>query len=202
MTAFGQLAQRISAWTTRLLLCTLVLLAGWGFGRQVMQWWAAEPASSPGEGPAEGFPPEILAREPALVLSDQRWVMTWQGSASSREEALAMLRARCQPLAASAPLPAEPPGPAENRLLALLAHSVPVVEEAGRWSLFQNEGPLALVVGTRFVEAPGGAAATLGPAHRRVVVWGLAIPHGPEGWAIYAFHPAARTDAPGQTNVQ
>lgn len=196
MTTFAELARRISAWTTRLLLSAIVVLAGWGFGRQITEWWSVDPAGVPSGGPARGIADEISAGEPPLVLSDQHWVMTWQGAAPSRDEALARLRARCQSLVADAPFPAEPPGPAEQRLLALLAESVPVAEEPGRWGLYQKDGPLALVVGTRSLAIPDGTAPTAGPLHRRVVVWGLAIPHGEQGWALYTFHPEPPPDAP------
>lgn len=190
MPSLAQLGERISAWTTRLVLSALVLLAGWGFGRQVMEWWAAEPAGDPGQGPAAALPEAVAAREPQLALSDGQWVMTWQGVAASREEALGMLRARCRPLVADAPWPAQPPGPAEQRLLALLADARPIAEQPGRWGLYQQEGALDLVVGTRLVGAATQAGPGAAPSQRRVVVWGLAVPHGPHEWALYAFYPA------------
>ncbi len=191
MQSFAELANRISTWTTRLVLSVLVVLAGWGFGRQVMEWWAAGPAGGPAPA-ADGDLEELSAREPQMVLSDGRWAMTWQGSAASQDEALAVLRARCQPLVAGAPLPADPPGPAEQRLLALLADTPPVAEQPGQWSLYQKEGPLALVVGTRTADIAGSPSAGAGSAQRRVVVWGLALPHGEADWRAYAFHPAVR----------
>lgn len=190
MTSFGELGRRISAWTTRLLLSVLVVLAGWGFGRQVMEWWAAEPAGKAASEPVQGLWEELAAWEPPLRLSDGHWTMAWQGTAASQDEAMAMLRARCQTLVAGAPLPAEPPGPAEQHLLAILSGSVPVAEQPGRWTLYQKEGPLALVVGTRPAGVVDTASAS-GPPLYRVVVWGLALPHGEQGWAAYAFHPVA-----------
>ncbi len=187
MKSFAELARRISAWTTRLLFCALVVLAGWGFGRQVMEWWSAGPDSGGAGEAAQRVPEELAALEPQLVLSDGHWTMAWQGTATSRSEALALLQARCQPLVAGAPLPAGPPGPAERRLLSLLARSTPVAEQPGRWSLYQHEGPLALVVGTR--TTGGGDNPRARAAGRRIVIWGVALPHGEQGWATYAFHP-------------
>ena len=45
---FAGLAKRISAWTTRGLLTLMVLVAGLGFGRQVLKWWAADAADRTG----------------------------------------------------------------------------------------------------------------------------------------------------------
>ena len=44
---FAMVAQRISGWTTNGLLTAIVLLAGLGFGRHTLRWWAAD-ASPPG----------------------------------------------------------------------------------------------------------------------------------------------------------
>lgn len=199
MSSFAELGRRMSAWTTRLVLCALVVLTGWGFGRQVMQWWSATGSVPVGE-PVQGVWEELAAAEPQLVLADGHWEMVWQGSAVSRQEALVLVRARCQRLLAEVPLPADPPGPAEQRLLTLLANTPPVAEQPGRWSLYQKEGPLAFVVGTR----PTGAGDDEAPgaARRRIVVWGVALSHGELGWAAYAFHPVRRRASPGDRHGQ
>lgn len=194
MTSFAELGRRISSWTTRLLLCALVLLAGWGFGRQVMEWWSVEPEGTPAGVAPQDLVQEIAAWEPQLELADGHWKMAWQGSAGSFPEALALLRDRCQSLVAGVPLPSDPPGPAEQHLLALLTDSPPVAEQHGRWSLYQKEGPLALVVGTRIAEEANNPVP--GAARRRIVVWGVALPHGERGWATYAFHPVEAPDCP------
>ena len=59
--SFATLARRISAWTTRGLLTLMVLVAGFGLGRQVLRWWAddaapASPKSMPAAGDSLGDP--------------------------------------------------------------------------------------------------------------------------------------------------
>ena len=55
---FAALAKRISSWTTNSLLTLLVLVAGLGFGRQVLKWWRADaspPAGRASFRPAMGW---------------------------------------------------------------------------------------------------------------------------------------------------
>lgn len=197
----ARLAGRISAWTTRGVLSAMILVIGLGFGRQVIVWWADDrsersAASEASEADSKAPPPP----DPApyrLELGDKDWTILQQQAAGSRAQASAALRARCRQITAQAPLPADDAGPAERRFLETIAGRRPVDEAPGQWQLFEIDGPFLLVAGTRF---RGGAEADAGrrvaPPECRVVTWGMAVPHGPQGWTLYAFHAAAPSTEP------
>jgi len=193
------LGRRIFGWSNNLLASALILLAAVVFGRQLLRWWrpAAEPPAAvenvvtidptlgdPTVPHALGFgswPGEML-REP----------FTGDGPAL-----LAQLRKRAVEAVARAEIPAGPPGPAEQKMLAGLADHRPVVGEPGQWAVYEMPGPIPLVAGVRFL--PGQTASkpatdapadpspeTVGPAPR-VVSWGFGFPVSENQWTLFTY---------------
>ena len=195
-TGFALLARRISSWTTRFVLSAMILVAGLAFGRQVLDWWAADEAE-PTDNPLTLAMTDRLG-DPTqphhLEFGDARWALVRETVLGTRQQAVAALRARCRELAVSSGLPDDVPAPSEDQLLASLRGQRPVAEEPGRWSLYELKAGFPMVAGVR-----GGASGSEpGPEEEvaggppRVVTWGLAAPTGEQAWTLYAFHPAAR----------
>jgi len=198
---FARLARQISSWTSRTIISVAILVAGLAFGRQVLQWWAADTRGS------AKAPPAIAATEglgdPArlhfLAFGDQTWSLSRQGATGPRERILPMLRARCREAVRAASLPDEPPSPAELELLKSLADQTPAEGEPGGWQLYERSEPLPMVVGARPAgggpSPPGGSASpggsAIAPPAPRVVIWGLAIPAGRQQWTLWTFHPSS-----------
>jgi hypothetical protein len=200
----ARLGARISAWTTRGLLSAIILVAGVGFGRQVLRWWADE-ASAPAEtpGPPDTVGAAGLAGPSRLEVGQKGCVLVRHVAAGSREQAAAALRDECRQLTPSAPFPTDAPSPAEQRLLDTLAHRQPVDESPDQWQLYELDGPAVLVAGTRSCAAPKvDARAGVAWTGRRVVTWAMAVPQGDRGWTLYAFHPAATSCAPGDDGME
>jgi hypothetical protein len=198
---YAQLAKRISAITTKCLLSAMVLVAGLGFGRQVLRWWAADEAAPTPAGPAGiadglGDPWRLHL----LQFGDQPWSLCRQSISGDSEAAATALRAVCREVVGHACPPDEPPGEAENRFLSRLAARDPAEQEPGKWRLYDLSEAFPMLVGTRqtavLTHAPseGSLAAT----SHRMVVWGLALPAGPKTWTLFTFQPeasAARSSA-------
>ena len=208
----GALAARIAAWTTNGLVTAMVLVAGLGFGRQVLRWWAE------GEEP----PPPLTAADPfadgtvRLQFAEQPWGIAREQVAGPRESAVAALRrlvaeetsrvaegwAGDARSTSDARTPEGPAGrgdiPAEEvLLLERLASSEPAAEGAG-WALFELEGVIPMAVGLvgqwPWPAAPSGSlvgepdeAASVALARPHVVTWGIGMPSGERSWAVYAF---------------
>jgi len=192
---FARLARQISSWTSRSIISVAILVAGLAFGRQVLQWWAAD---VPGGAKA----PRALAAtdglgDPArphlLEFGDQKWSLVRQSAAGPRERIVPMLRASCREAVRAARLPDEPPTPAELELLKSLADRPPAEGEPGGWALYERSEPLPMVIGTlpadRGPSSPTGSA--IAPPAPRVVIWGLAIPAGRQQWTLWTIHPSS-----------
>jgi hypothetical protein len=196
-TDYARLAKRISATTTNCLLTAVVLVAGLVFGRQVLRWWAADPAQSPDASPPRGYPAEILdglgdpRRPHTLQFGDQPWSLRRQSITGDRQAAATALRAACREVIRQDRPPDQPPAPAETNLLSRLAARDPAEQAPGKWRLYELTESLPMVVGTRPQPAaadppPGKNPAAMGD---RVVVLGVAMPMGSEGWTLFSFQP-------------
>ena len=184
---FGQLAKRISTYTTNGLLSAVVLVAGLGFGRQVLVWWADDASSPPGKqlaSVADGLGDP--ARMHVLQFAHQPWSLGRQSISGDKRAATAALRAICREAVATASPPRQPPGPAQRRLLARLEGDDPVEEQAGKWRLYQLDEAFPMVVGVDTSRNYGA----------RVVTWGLGLPVSEGQWTLYALK---RVDESGQT---
>ncbi len=192
------------------MLSGLVLIAGLGFGRELVQWWRSETAT-----PSTVESPLLLSdslgdlsQTHTLQFGDLPWRFRRQQLAGSKEEAVTKLREMCRE-AVPNEIVADLPGPAEKRLLDRFRRQKPVEEMPGQWQLYAlvGEFPMVAVIRGQTNGAGQGSGAvqpegtTLGkpedgPASqaphvaskgRRVVTWGLAIPTGKETWNLYTF---------------
>ncbi len=205
---FGLLARRMSAWTTKSLLTAIILIAGLGFGRQVLRWWAADapaadaaadaPSSAAPDGLGDPWQPHLLQ------FGDQSWSLRRQSITGDQAKAATALRRCCReaiervtPDSGERPKNS-PPTESESRLIESLGQRKPVAEELGKWQLYELTGGLPMVIGIRLTPPAGDGLAKgmqLAEPARRVVLWGLAIPQAAEVWSIYAFQPWAGADA-------
>jgi len=191
---FAALAKRISVWTTNSLLTLIVLVAGLGFGRQVLQWWATDdaPVDAPLVLPAEGS--GNLARPHVVQFGDSPWSMRRQSIEGSRDQMIERLRLVCREMLNAAPPEGERAATVgsenEKRLMARLSQEKPAAESSGRWRLYEFHEAFPMAVG--IAEAPS-----------RVLLWGLAIPKGPADWTLCAFQPenGPREGVSGAANV-
>jgi len=184
---YRRLAGRITAWTSKGLLTAVVLVAGIGFARQVLFWWADDaPASNEGllaSKAAEGLGDP--ARPHILQFGDQPWTVRRQSVAGDRQRASAMLRADCRQVVRRRSLPDLPAAKAETEFLARLRSQEPVEQEPGRWQLYEQDDAFPMAVGVR---------QGLVPPSRRVVTWGLALPTDTDAWTLYTFVPAGASE--------
>jgi len=179
---YRRLAGRITAWTSKGLLTAVVLVAGIGFARQVLLWWAEDAAAS-NEGLLTAKAAEGLgdpARPHILQFGDQPWTVRRQSFAGDRQRASALLRADCRQVVCRQGLPDLPAAKAETELLARLRSQEPVEQAPGRWQLYEQDDAFPMAVGVR---------QGLVPPSRRVVTWGLALPTGTDAWTLYTFSP-------------
>ena len=190
---YAQLATRISSFTTKCMLTGIVLVAGLGFGRQVLQWWAEEEASRGGlVQTADGLGDPL--RPHLLQFGDLPWSLRRQTVVGPKEAAVAALRQIGLSTVREnndTELPDGKPTEAERKLLAQLATRKPVAEEPGRWALYESEENLPMIV------ASAGDPSTSGC---RIVTWGFAIAADSDAWTVCTFQPAAGGGSDG-TNV-
>jgi hypothetical protein len=193
------LAQRITAWTSKGILTAVIVVAGLGFGRQVLRWWAKDQGET--SRATSEMAVDSVDESPARLLQfgTLKWSIGWRPVSGTREDAARALQRTCQELIPRAKLPDDAPGPSETRLLATLAAQRPVVDQPGQWRLDALDEGLPMVVGTR-PGAPVGTAPeeTRAAGASRVVLWGLALPASPQSWTLYTCvsgSPSVRTGA-------
>ncbi|MCX7428051.1 MAG: hypothetical protein NTW96_20785 [Planctomycetia bacterium] len=200
------LAQRITAWTSKGILTAVIVVAGLGFGRQVLRWWAndrGETSRATSEMAVDSAV-DSVDESPARLLQfgTLKWSIGWRPVSGTREDAARALQRACQELIPRAKLPDDAPGPSETRLLATLAARPPVAEQAGQWRLDALDEGLPMVVGTR-PGAPVGTAPeeTRAAGASRVVLWGLALPASPQSWTLYTCVSGVRPVGPDTTTL-
>ncbi|NQU26478.1 MAG: hypothetical protein HQ567_34765 [Candidatus Nealsonbacteria bacterium] len=206
---YAQLARRMSSFTTKCMLTGIVLVAGLGFGRQVLRWWAEEETSGAGLAqPADGLGDPL--RPHLLQFGDLPWSLRRQTVVGSKESAaaalreigLATVREEKDPI-----LPDDEPLDAERKLLAALATSKPVAEQPGRWALYESAKGFPMIVATRPEPAAKRVASASDPGKSdpgksgsRIAVWGFAFPADSDAWTVCTFQPASPS-ASGGTDV-
>lgn len=195
---FAALAKRISAWTSRLLVSAIVLVAGLAFARQVLRWWA-EDDSKPAAALAI-VPPDGLGdpgRVHALRLGSQGETCLRQTVIGGPEVAVRALQTLCRRATAQSGLPASPADKSELALLARVGGTKPVDEQPGQWRLYSLPQVCPLVVGVRLPpQAAATAGTNLAESGSRVVTWGIAVPTESQAWALYAFQPEPGSPPP------
>jgi hypothetical protein len=191
---YAQLAKRISTYTTNGLFSAVVLVAGLGFGHQVLVWWADDPSdATPGRPStvAEGLGDP--AKMHTLEFGDQPWSLARRSISGSRESAGEALLEICRDSmekAQNGPKKANSgePGPAQRRLIQRLAKSKPVEEKPGQWQIHLLDGPFPMVAGLD----------TSRQRTQSVVTWGLAVPVSEGQWTLYAMR---RAEGSAQTHA-
>jgi hypothetical protein len=175
---FGQLARRISGWTTNLLASGIVLVAGLAIGWQVLVWWREA-----GPDDAAAMQENLAALVPQM---EGREFWTKHGPVrierfhGSEAEATAAMRAFCRAADARTGL-AGLAGPGEERFVKKLREQ-PALEESGSVAVYQPAGQTGMMVGVR------------GPDNR-IVAWSFALPVEERVWHLYHFRPISENSA-------
>ena len=188
--SFLIVAKRIGNLATNLLVTGVILIVGIAFAREVVSWWRG--GSSSGEVPpiaavVGDHGPAASDASQLLEFGDFPFVLNRQAFVGDVTQVLEQLRTACRKsIDASQPLTRDF-GPAEQRMLDAAKRLAPVEEQANRWSIYQIDTPLPMVVGVRsFVPQ-------VATAERRVVSWGLAVPGAtPAGepqseWTLFTY---------------
>ena len=172
---FAALAKRISAWTTNSLLTLLILVAGLGFGRQVLKWWAADASASPIASDRPASPCQMLQ------FGDNAWSIGRRSVAGDKKAAIEQLRSACREVLETEPSTAKPPSKAK---LDFLTGLTPVDQKPGKWRLYELHDAFPMAV---------GVATRPNSKEDRAVVWGLAMPVGDRQWTLSTFHAGIST---------
>jgi hypothetical protein len=224
--SFGELARRISAWTSRALVSAIILVAGLAFGRQVLHWWAAgegeRPTGATGLTVAGGLgDPHV---EHTLQFGGQSsstsWSMSRSTTVADASGVLSVLRAKCREALPAASTPAGAAGPAEKGLLDRVRREKPAAEDPATGSrIYELDAAYPMVIGVRTSRVTKGdspefcgvlpqeSGQSPSPSDHlsdrvadplgRVVTWGIGVPAGPDSWTLYVFHSAPRKDGAG-----
>ncbi len=192
---FAAVATQISSWTTKGLLTAIVLLAGLGFGRQILTWWAADATSpgNPANGPAMGAlgDPRQLA---TIQFGDDCWSLRRRSITGDKAKAVEQLRAACREVLQAGPPAVQAPRAEEEEFLAFLSNAIPVDQKPNQWRLYEFHAALPMAVG---LVRPGAIGAQTSPARGnlaqagyRVVTWGIAVPTAEAAWTLCTYQSA------------
>ncbi|HET6880425.1 MAG TPA: hypothetical protein VFI31_09735 [Pirellulales bacterium] len=201
---FGRVARQIADWTTKGLFSALVLVAGLGFGRQVIRWWRADDLQDAEPPLAAPFDPADPTQPVDVALGDLPYRLVRQTVVGDQQEAMEALRTACGHLLNSAPAWSPRADANEQSLLERLAEleqtTIVPQNDAGPASggrLYEPAPGLPLIVGTRRQIAEHRSSnATAG--QNRVILWGLASPAGEKKWTLCLFQANPR----GASDVQ
>ncbi len=175
--SFAALAKRISAWTSKGLLSAMILVAGLGFGLQVLRWWATDKATPEGGRATVGLLPTDALGDPSqphqIDFGDGGSWMRRQTIRGDKQKAIERLRAACRgALSSIKPRPVvapnEPVSPkpgtttgrglmdtaSDEKFLKFLSGSKPVDESPGRWRLYEFNEAVPMAVGLVRADAP------------------------------------------------
>jgi hypothetical protein len=212
---FGQIARRISAWTTNSLISVMLLVVALGFGREVLHWWHDGETSPP------AAPPDPLADAAAphiLEFGEQAWSIRRQEFSGPSGDLPAALQAACRAVIVASRPRSEAADAAEQELLKRLAAERPVAEEHGQWRIYRWGEGLPVLIGTRAFgvegqnatrktrldegssvkDHPADAGTSLDKTPYRVVLWGIAVPAATNAWTLYLFQSGGAAGGAGQ----
>jgi len=191
-TDYAQLAKRMSTYTTNCLLTAVVLVAGLGLGRQILAWWRADDLRPGATSSLAGLYGGLgdPSRMHVMQFGDQPWSLRRQTISGDERSAAIALRASCREVIQQARLPERGPNPGEIDLLDRLAADKPAQEQPGGWRLYELDEALPMVVGTLPDSRHNGrkTGTNLAETGHRMVIWGLAVPAGPDVWTLCTFH--------------
>ncbi len=185
----GRLAERITSYTSKGIVSAVILVAGLGFGRQVLLWW--------GDTPPVPLPATEESRVDArstdggrvVRVGEHAWSMRIHSVAGGADEAAAKLRAACRALADATAPAGRAAGEAEQTLLARLDDAEPCETGPHGWELFEIRQGVLLAVATLTGPPTADEEGSLVVPRRRVVTWGLALPRTEVQWSVYTFQP-------------
>jgi hypothetical protein len=189
---FRALAKRIAGRTTDLIAIGVVLVGGLTLGRQVLEWWRADPPEMVAAMHAlpGGTGPWGAANTPVRLEFGEYPLALWRETiAGDREAAMTALVAACRAAVQGGDHTSGISGTAAEELLSRTASLEPVVEEPGRWQVYRLEDRFPLVIGVRTV-ADESRAGDAGQS-RHLICWGLAAPIDQSAWTLYTFLPSS-----------
>ncbi|MDA1051536.1 MAG: hypothetical protein O3C40_13790 [Planctomycetota bacterium] len=194
---FPSIAKRIGNLATNLLVTGVIVIVGIAFGREVVSWWRGDSSANDVSPLAavvgDHVPPATAARQ-LLEFGDCPFVLNRQEFVGDVTKVLEQLRAASRKAIDSSEPLARDFGPAEQRMLDAANRLVPVEEQANRWSIYQIEVPLPMVLGVRSSDPH------VATPDRRVVSWGLAVPEAtPAGepqseWTLFTYSSDATAE--------
>jgi len=195
-TGFALVAKRLAGWTSNLLVTAIVIVAALTFGRQLSDWWgtnADDAHKNPLLSNGHVESPQ-LGNDQATHLvdfGDLRIALGRKSLTGDKEHVFATLRQECRAAIGQGSLSTRQPGPMETKMLQHAAELKPVEQESGKWSMYQLDGPIPMVV---VVQDRSQRVAETG---QRVVSWGLAFPIELEGklWTLFTCVPADGSSA-------
>jgi hypothetical protein len=211
---YAQLARRISAVTTNCLLTAVVLVAGLGFGRQVLRWWSEDPVGSPAvmaDNPTTNpvADPEQLH---LIQFGESGWSLRRQSITGDGTVCRDVLQESVSSLLPQRGMPSEVEDATgydatdnpTDEFLAQLATTEPVEQEPGLWRLYELDGAFPMVIGTRVENSAEDTqdGGNLAAADHGMVIWGLALPAGPEAWTLFVFEPQSAAIGPSAEAVE
>jgi hypothetical protein len=171
-TNFGQLAHRISAWTTNLLAAAIVIAIGLALGWQITSWWREKPAPSDTANlsTAAASLPQVDGEREFWTKSG---LLKVQRITGTPDDALAAMRAFCrEKTTADAP---RTTGQGEAAFVTQLLAEQPL-EESPPLALYQPPGQAAMIV-------------AVDRESRQIVSWSFALPTSGSDWSLYHFRP-------------
>jgi hypothetical protein len=186
------LGRRVAERTTDLLAIAVVVMAGFGLGRQTLRWWGAaepepvRPDAAATEWGADGAPVVVgLGGLPFDIIRREL-----RADAAEAEQALLALVRDSAVTRFSTP-----PSADEQALLDHLAARRPEFESPGNWQLHRLGGGLPTVFALRPDRRDGAAPAGVAPGPWRLAAWGLLFPARDGAWTLYVVRPAAANAA-------
>ena len=195
MPSFGALAKQMAHWTSRSLLTVIVLVAGLGFGRQVLQWWAIDPPQSAAASTPASPENRLgdLGRWHLIQFSNQAWSLRRQTITGDKHVVTEQLRKNCRELLETTHFTSGLPSAKDDRFLTFLLGTTPVAQEPTRWRLYEFHEAFPMSVGIAQLPSPGRLRSEKDNTHTKssygIVVWAIAIPSGRQGWMLYMFLP-------------
>jgi hypothetical protein len=145
---FALLAKRIAGITSNFLFTAIVLVAGLGIGRQILQWWRADAPRQTSAPQNADFTGGLIdpSRLHVLQFGDQAWSMARREFHGSREQAEKQLQRDCREQMAKAALPHDKPTEVQKGLLASLAKTSAIDADLPHWQLFAPDRKNKLIL--------------------------------------------------------
>jgi hypothetical protein len=167
---FGHFARRWGQWASNLLVSGVVIVVAIALGREVLQWWYVDPAPMAlGRPNNSGAPADVTLDDPLglpgtseeLRFGELPFAFGHGVVEGKAEKAVDVLARECERAAALADAAEREPGPAEQRLLALLQGEKPRIgRRRHRWSTYVIARPVPMAVAVSGSEQIARGAAT------------------------------------------